>query len=482
MRCSWMALALGVTVSACGSSGSPSRDAPQSATAPSGGLALRGRLIDGTGAAPVERGIVVLVGDRVVCAGPEGACRVPVGVEVVDVREGTILPGLIDLHVHSRPHFLAWFLVSGVTTIRDANNSFATIEGLLAAPDRPRIVWTGPMLDGPRTVMRHFGEEGVLRPGAPDLENAFTIEVTTPEEAVAAVDNAAERGATFVKLYEQLSLEVFRAAAARARERGLRVMTDLGMHSTRGLAGAEVDALQAVEAGVHTIEHASGYALAYQRLGGDPLRPPFDPMLIDSLARATVRAGVAVVPTLSVFYSYSDSVDQVSDLPVGDRMPGGIPQDMVDFFQQGAERRSPGGRESSLNGYLLAREVARRVSELGGLVGAGSDAPAGVFNIPGGSIHRELELLVRAGMTPLQAIHAATGAAATILARPDIGVLRPGAAADVLVVDGNPAERITDTRRIRMVVAEGRIVQIDSLLPRVAGMPMPDTEDRDMNR
>jgi len=70
-------------------------------------------------------------------------------------------------------------------------------------------------------------------------------------------------------------------------------------------------------------------------------------------------------------------------------------------------------------------------------------------------------------MTPLQAVHAATGAAAGILGRSDFGVLRSGAAADVLVVDGNPADRILDTRRIRTVIAAGRVVPIESLLPKV---------------
>jgi hypothetical protein len=126
------------------------------------------------------------------------------------------------------------------------------------------------------------------------------------------------------------------------------------------LTGAEVDALQALAAGVHSTEHASGYALAYQRLGGDPGRTPFDPVLIDSLARSTVRAGAAVVPTLSVFDAYSEAVTDVSDLPIGERFDL-LPAGMREFFEQGAARRTPEGRERSRLGSLLAVEVARRV-------------------------------------------------------------------------------------------------------------------------
>jgi hypothetical protein len=423
-------------------------------------LALHGRVIDGTGAPPIENGIVVLLGDRIACVGQAGDCRVPAGTPTIDARGGTILPGLIDLHVHARPHYLAWFLAAGVTTIRDANNSLADVMANLAAADRPRIFWTGPLLDGPKSVLRSFGDEGVLRPMDENIDKAWAQEITTPEEARLAVDLVADRGATFVKLYEQLPLELYRAAAEQARARGLKVMTDLGMHHTRGLTGAEVDALQAIEAGVDTIEHASGYVLAYQRLGGDPRKEPFDRNLIDRLALATVQGGTALVPTLSVMYSYADDVTDISGLPMADRLP----PEMQAFFEHGAARRTDTGRENSRLAYQLAVAIMKRMRELGGVVGAGSDAPAGTYNLPGGGIHRELHLLVRAGLTPVQALHAATGAAGDILGQPDLGVLRRDAAADLLIVDGNPAEDIRATRSIRAVIQAGKAVDIDAVL------------------
>jgi imidazolonepropionase-like amidohydrolase len=423
-------------------------------------LAVAGRLIDGSGAEPVLDGIVLIRGERIVCAGSRSDCPVAPGTRTIDAGEGTILPGLIDLHVHARPHYLTWFLAAGVTTIRDANNSLEMVERLRTGGDfRPRLVWTGPLLDGTRTVMRFFGEEGVTPPSG--IGDAFAVEVGTPELAREAVDSLAARGAGFVKLYEQLDPETFRAAAERAREHGLPVMTDLGMPSTRGLDGSEVDALQAIDAGVRSIEHASGYHLAYQRLGGDPLRLPYDDVLLDSLASITARSRTAVVPTLSVFFAWSDSVTMVDDLPVGPVLPG----EMREFFEQGAARRTDASRQRSLLGFAMASEIARRVVARGGVVGAGSDAPAGVFNIPGGSIHRELELLVRAGLTPLQAIHAATGAAAAILGRDDIGVLRAGALADLVIVRGDPLADIRGTRRIASVVQSGRELPIERLVP-----------------
>ena len=104
---------------------------------------------------------------------------------------------------------------------------------------------------------------------------------------------------------------------------------------------------------------------------------------------------------------------------------------------------------------------------MGGLIGAGTDAPAGDYNLPGGGLHRELALLVRAGLTPMAALHAATGAAGKILGRPDLGTLRPGSIADVLIVAGNPATDIRATRNVRFVLQAGRVLPIDSLLRQV---------------
>lgn len=427
-------------------------------------LAVTARVIDGSGGPPIENGVVLLAGTRIACVGTPTRCPVPAGVRRMAAPDGTVMPGLIDLHVHARPHYLGWFLAAGITTVRDANNSLADVRKNLAVDDRPRIVWTGPMLDGPNTVMRMFGEDGVLRPSAPALDQAWTLEVTTPEEACAAVGRLAGEGAGFIKLYEQLPPDAYRAAARCASERGLPVMTDLGMHNTRGLDGAEVDALQAMEAGVRSIEHASGYALAYRRLGGDPQTLPFDSGLVERLASETVRHGTALVPTLSVSYGHSDAVTDIAGLPMADRLP----EDMRSFFEDGARRRTPEGRERERLTYRLSEAVLRRVHALGGTIGAGSDTPAGTYNLPGGGLHRELELLVAAGLTPLEAIRAATGSAARILGRDDLGVLRPGAVADLVLVEGDPSRDIRHTRRIRAVVQAGRPLDL-------ANGPRPST-------
>lgn len=411
-------------------------------------LVLTGRVIDGTGAAPVEDGVVVVEGDRIRCAGSRRTCRPPRGAQVIDAGEGTILPGLIDLHTHARPHYRWMFLAAGVTTVRDLNNGFAVLDELgRDGPDRVRFVWSGPLVDGPKSVIKAMGGE--------------IFEVTTPEAARAAIDTLAARGAGVVKLYEQIPPAAFRAAAERAAELGLPVAADLGTQLTRGLKGSEVDALEALEAGVTSIEHLSGFALAYQRLGGDPASDPLDPVLIDSLARAVVRHDVAVVPTLIVDAGFAaESLDFAADIPLADRLPDG----MAEWWTGMHASLSPTARATAAADLRLSVALLRRIHELGGRIGAGSDTPAGPFDIPGGGLHHELRLLVElAGLSPLEAIRAATGEAARILGSDELGVLAAGKVADLVVVDGNPAEDIGATRELRWVIKSGRLFAPEEL-------------------
>jgi imidazolonepropionase-like amidohydrolase len=418
-----------------------------------GVIALRGRIIDGTGAPPVEKGVVVLEGDKIRCAGSAKSCRIPKGASVIEAGEGTILPGLIDLHTHVRPHYLWMFLAAGVTSFRDLNNDFPVLEEMgKDGPDRARIFWSGPLVDGEQSVIARAGGR---------IFNA-----STPDAARAAVDSLVERGVDVIKLYEQIPPEAFVAAAARARELKVPTAADLGIQLTRGLTASQVDALQALEAGVTSIEHMSGFALAYRRLGGDPTREPLDPALIDTLARTVVQRDAAVVPTLVVATGFvAESLAFARELPLIDHLPEGF----TEFWTGMHGSLSPAKRQSAVADLRLSEALVRRIHELGGRIGAGSDTPAGPFDIPGGGLHYELELLVmRGGLSPLDAIRAATAEAARILGKPDRGVLARGNVADLIVVDGNPAREIRDTRKLRTVIKGGRAWPVDSLLARGA--------------
>jgi imidazolonepropionase-like amidohydrolase len=418
---------------------------------------LRGRLIDGTGAAPVEDGVVVIRGERIACAGPAARCAVPAGAEVIDAAGGTILPGLIDLHAHVwDAGMLSMFLPAGVTTVRDLHNTFENLAILDAGTGpAPRLFRAGPLIDGRQSW-----------PGA-------LIAADVPA-AVRAVDSVAARGADFVKLYNGLSIEQITAASAEARR--------LGKPVTADLLGSRVDALQALEAGVQGFEHAGGFSQAYRSMGGDPDAFPLDSVRMDSLARAVVSRGAYIVPTLIVAHQYAaETRPSLTGVPLADRVP-----DHVHAFWARGDAAPPSFKHVFDLHERFAAHLTRRVAALGGRVGAGSDLP-NPYVTPGGALHQELELLVGAGLTPLQTIRAATGGAADILGRADLGVLAAGRAADVIVVVGNPAADIAATRDVRVVIRSGRVLSMETLLaaaPPVRGAqsaqaapeaaPMPD--------
>lgn len=424
-------------------------------TTPEAPLVLLGRLWNGVDEHATEDGAVVVQGERVTFAGERRALAAPANAHTVRTG-GTLMPGLIDLHVHARPGYLAWFVAAGVTTVRDACNSLETVEGMQALALGPRLLPCGPLLDGPDAFFRNFGPGAVHLPGDGLERSAGAWVVGTPQAARDAVTRLYGEGITQLKLYEQLAPEVYEAAARRAGEVGLPVMTDLGMLSTRGLTGAQVDARQALALGVRTIEHVSGYALAYGRMGGDPLAGRLDATLLDDLAGLTVAAGTALVPTLMIFATLaSDEVPDTSGVPLADL------DDPVQASLQAQWRGVHAGtasvRHLARADLRLASELLTRVRALGGRIGAGTDTPAAAFNLPGGGLHQELEWLTRAGLSTLDALKAATSEAGQILGRPDLGVLREGAAADVLVVRGDPLRDVRATRQITAVVQGGRV-------------------------
>lgn len=425
-----------------------------------------GRLIDGSGAAPIPRGRVVVSSGRIVCAGERRACPVPAGAERIDAGSGTIMPGLIDLHVHPRPHYIAWFAAAGVTTIRAATISpdmLAAVRGISAV--LPRIIAAGPLIDGPNTIIARFFADAaedvrlaaVHPPGRGPLARTEVLTVSTPAEARAAVEEEAAAGAQWIKLYERIPHAAYAAAVERARQLGIPVMTDLGMMFTRGFDGAEVDAVQAAAMGVATLEHGSGLALAYRRAGGDPAATALDPAIVGRLADALRRHNVALIPTFSVFAGIAAEAPfdlAHSGLPMGDatgETADGLRGQWTAIHGGSASNRPRAQGDIRLTGAVMRSLIAR-----GGHVGAGSDTPAGSWNLPGGGLHRELELLVVAGLTPLQAIHAATGGAAQILRNEEIGLLARGRTADLLIVAGDPSRDITATRRLVTVVIGGR--------------------------
>lgn len=229
---------------------------------------------------------VLISGDRIVAVGPMGRVNVPNGVEIVEASGGYLIPGLIDMHVHTLwhpsvpPTFLPLFVANGVTTVRDMGG---TLE-LLREHRRPlavrsfpssRVIAAGPILDGPKPVH-------------PEV----SIPISTAQEAVAAVDSVAAAGADFVKVYTLLPDSAFKAVLAAAEKRGLPVS---------GHVPAEVGPVAAAAAGMRTIEHLmselGGFcAQDLRELDGAVIK--LDPTSCEAAVTAFRENGTWHVPTL----------------------------------------------------------------------------------------------------------------------------------------------------------------------------------------
>ena len=429
--------------------------APAQAAASPADAILLGRLFDARAGLVIDHGVVVIAGERVHCAGERAACSWDATSPQHDYGDALLLPGLIDLHVHARPHYIGAFVPSGVTTIRDAGNTLDTLARLRATSGAPRLFATGPLLDGPVSVLT---PQGPAPFDAETLGGQPAITLTSPADADMVIDALAEAGVDWIKLYEQLSPEVFDAALQAAARHGLPVMADLGTVLTRGLTGAQVDARHAAASGVTTLEHLGGAALAYERLGGDPDAETLDPALLDRIVADLAQSGVAVVPTAgnAAQFAAPDSLPR-------DDLPGAalVAADFSGYWSHLSRvLGEPEVHALARSDQRLLRAMLPRLLAAGVRIGAGSDLPAAPYMLAGPALHQELDALVANGLTPVQALQAATHVAADILGQADLGRLEAGARADVLVVAGDPLADIRATRRIEAVWTDGTRVDL----------------------
>lgn len=418
---------------------------------------LLGRLFDAKSAKIIEPGVVVINAGRVVCSGHRHDCTWNSSAEVIGFEDHTILPGLIDLHVHARPHYVGAFVPAGVTTVRDANNSLSMIEALRAVPDAPRIFASGPMFDGPTSRLATFG---AVRPGESGSDDQTPWIIETPEQGRDAVITLADAGLNWIKLYERLTLEVVEAVVDEASRQGMRTMIDSGLIFNGGLNGVEIDIVHAALAGVDSNEHLSGLALAYQQRGGDPMADEIDEKILLEIADALSSKDLQIVPTMIVIEQFANP-----DVAGWEDIPGGtmLVQHMQSHWNQMKAVSDQVGGLAQLD-LRLVRSILPMLIDRDVILGAGSDVPAAPYVVPGGALHQELEALVRSGLDPATALQAATWNAAHILNVEDLGHLGPGAFADILVVKGNPTNNIQDTRKIEAVWFNGKIVDREAIL------------------
>ncbi len=367
------------------------------------------------------------------CADGRLVAERPPDASLLDATGLTILPGLIDMHVHAMGGTFdgELMLAHGVTTARDLGSD---LRGVLAHRDDddagrrlgPRLFVTGPYLVSDEETT----DQQIL--------------AADPAAAAAVVARLAEAGVDGIKVHGPVTPATLASIVKEAKARGLWVAAHLD----------GVGALDAAHLGVDTIEHVSGVDWEGAAVRDDNAR--------DSLARELAVSGVAITPTLVVAeHAYTMPRLLATDDPSLAHFPWLVRRGWIASQIANASAARLSADEESRRRVRLARRqrFVGRFAAAGGRVLAGSDAPA--FLVAHGSgLHRELELLVDSGLTWDDALASATRDAAAMLRRPaEIGTLAPGARGDLLLVAGDPSrEGIQVIHNVVFVVMDGRMV------------------------
>lgn len=433
-------LLLPLILGAC--SGEPAADAPDSGDTL---LITDVTVIDGSGSPPRENASILVRGNRIARVGRAEEITVPDGVPVYDGQGEYVIPGLWDMHTHAlwepfvTDGFLRLFLVNGVTGIRDMGGTLEVLQavrpgGGADSPLNPRIVASGPWLN-----------EFVIDPRA-------GIAVETADAAREAVASFARAGVDFVKVYLHLPRAVFLAILDEARNRGLPVA---------GHVPVEISSEEASELGMRSIEHMRSEIGGFCEEVGNAK--------CEDLFSVFRRNGTWQTPTLLVRGNRAlldaESFGKDASLRYA---PRGLRAEWEATRQGRLERES---FEEPRRRFAAERELAGRLYRAGVAILAGSDAGE-LYSLAGFSIHDELALLVEAGLSPGEALHAATLGPAEYLAATDsLGTVAEGKLADLVLLEGNPLEDIRKTRTIRAVVRDGRLYDreaLDELLEQIA--------------
>jgi Amidohydrolase family len=438
---------------------------------------------------------VLVTGNRITAVGPAEQVRIPHDANLVDATGGFLIPGLWDMHVHSVAN-VTWdmdvhsignaewhfplFLAYGVTSVRNMNDATAD-----------------PTLELTRSVKRRLAEGALLGPrlhangpavdGDPPL-TSNPIVVRTAAEARAVVDTLTDQGADFVKVYTNLSREAYFAIMDRARQRGIHV---------DGHVPFRVLPAEAADAGQRTFEHllamAIGCATAADSerkefarvlsdLGRSAMieRSPLElfrherrlyemrnPAACTETIQAYKRNGIAEAPSLVGYHHVVNANEILSEAKNLQLVPPAIRANWAERLDS-----ETGRTVRSILGPLVPLQVenTRLLHEAGVMLLAATDVGIPML-VPGLSLHEELALLVEAGLTPLEALRTATVNPAKVLGMADtLGTIEADKLADLVLLDANPLADIANTRRIRAVVANGRLyrrAELDRLLAEV---------------
>jgi len=431
-------------------------------------------VIDMTGATPLADQTVIIKKDRIANIGASNAVAIPRGAQTLDARGKFLIPGLADMHIHltaagepegSRKFMLPLLLANGITGVRDMGGYLESLNPLRkeiaeGKPFGPRFVTPGPYLDG----------------SPPSFEPSLVV--TNAVEAGEDVHQLVALGVDFIKVQSILSREAYFAIAQAAQREHITFVghvpdrvtaaeaADAGQHGiehlTNVLRGCSRDEAKLMREQLYiplkqeTAEQSHGRIVQWQR----ELLATYSPEKAVALIAKFKEKDVWQTPTLVLLKN--DAFPTLEDSALSDNREKYIPPRTLAIWKKAhAEQMrvlSPKGSE--LHAQLLRKsmDMVAQMQKAGVKILAGTDAPA-PYVFPGSSLHDELQLLVEAGLTPLEALQSATKSPAEFLhTAKDSGTVAKGKFADLVLLDANPLDDIRNTRKIHAVILRGKLL------------------------
>jgi imidazolonepropionase-like amidohydrolase len=443
-------------------------------------------VIDATGA-PAQSDMTVVIADHLIAAvGPSPGLPVPRDAQIIDGRGKFLIPGLVDSHLHltgsgepagSREFVVPLLLANGITTVRDMGGYLESLEPLRRDIQRgkrlgPQIFFAGPYLDG----------------SPPSFQPSLVV--SNGVEASEDVHTLVKQGVDFIKVQSILSREAYFAIASAARREHISLV---------GHVPDRVTAVEASDAGQKSIEHLTGVLRSCSSDEPRLMREQFRAGSKNATAESSHAREMAWERELLKTFSdkqaaaligkfVANETWQVPTLILlrNDAYPGRetdsrtdpllrfVPHTIATKWEQVrvAQDALTAPEDFVLREKLLAQSmhVVAQMQAGGVRILAGTDSAA-PYIVPGFSLHQELALLVRAGLTPIEALQAVTKSAAEFLGKSKTqGTMEAGKTADLLLLDGDPLEDIRNTQKIRAVILRGKLIDraaLDGLLSSV---------------
>ena len=427
-----------------------------------------------------ENQMVVFDRDVITSVGPTVA-----GLTVAETIDGTgkfLIPGLWDFHVHltyddrftkSMPTL---FLSYGITSVRDTGgllHKVLPVVEKMRAPDAvsPRVFFAGPLLDGNFVVYN-----GESRP-------EIGVRNATPDDARQMIRDLQAQGVDFIKIYEMVSPDVFDAMVETAQQLELPIDSHVPLSLRASTAGPSVDSIEHLR-NIEMDCASNAPELHETRL--ELLKNP------DGLSGADLRSSLHSLQRLPAIAAYDEarcdrtleslmSTTQVPTLRLGalniappfkrddwqDALAR-IREDVREEWVASAAAMADNPIEEFTQFGEWALFLIERMHARGIPIGAGTDTPI-FLSVPGYSLHSELEYLVRAGLSPLEALKSATVRPAEFFSLQDkMGTVDVGKRADLVLLDANPLDNIANTKKIAAVVSKGRIFTRNELSEHVS--------------